>query len=233
MSKDKFGFIRFKDVDKAEETLHKINSLDTVERIKASARFEKSFKEDPLPDDLKGIESIDGISFGHFKVLEKILSAEIDQHKKNKLLAKYVIRPKKEKLLDNSDKANESFHEKKIDELPIGVVLKAVNDFLELRDTYLNKRFRGVIYEAPKDNDDEDDEEIDDKDLKRSVIMRRNHEKQFFWHKLTKIVMRGFNVDYETAENIFMSNAIYEIAEQRSEDMIMRQEELEKGSKKL
>jgi len=231
MSENKFGFVVFKDFDKARDIFKEANELPKIERAKALARFEKSFEEAELPDGLKGIESIDNISFGHFKVLEKILSADIDKNKKNRLIAKYVIRPEKEKLLDNSDKANENFHEKKIDELPVGVVLKAVNDFLEVRDTYLNKRFRGVIYEAPRDNDDEDDEEIDDKDLKRSVIMRRNHEKQFFWHKLTKIVMNGFNVDYETAENIFMSNAIYEIAEQRSEDMILRQEQLEKGSK--
>jgi hypothetical protein len=183
-----------------------------------------SFKKTELPKEFKHIEDIHNISLGHFQIIEQIISSEtIDENKKLKLLAQFVIRPADEDLLNNADKDKENVHLKLLSDLEMGIIFNAITKYYELRDIYLYKRFNGVLYAAKSDNEEEKTEAPSSNSAQ---IARAAHEKKFFWHKINMNIAGGSVFDVQKALNLPMSKVMPILAEQRSEAMVVELENI-------
>lgn len=211
-------------------TLKNQNELAAISQKKAesfSELMELKATQASLIDtgikDFKEITNLNNISFGHFILIEKILTVDgIDLDKRIELLAPVILRPLTEDKLDNSDAEKENAHKERVYNESLGNISGAVKRFLDLRRTYLFKTYNGVIY-ATLDEEDEDEEE-DSISIDSSQTAREFHTKKFFWNSMISVIANGDIFKFGDAVELMMYVVMPFLAEKRSLEIVERLE---------
>jgi len=188
--------------------------------FKNSKAIQASVENKEIPSDLKPITNIRKISFGHFQLLEKIITSGLEYNKLLKIIAPYILRPVNEYILDNENEKTEKEHVEKVNNLDIGIVINAFEIYLKTRDTFLYKDYNGVIYAAKEKEEDkieEDDDVVTTTDT--SETARSLYEKKFFWHNLTKFIAGDFWHEQEALDSL-MGKVIIYLAEDRNRQIV-------------
>ena len=193
---------------------------DLLEAFKSKKELEASISNTTIPVEMQGIVDIGVISFGHFQILEKIITSGLEYLKLLKLIAPFLLRPAGEDILDNENKGIESRHRKMISDLDIGIVFAEFDKYLKLRDSYLFKTYNGVIYKARSVDDKQDDDDDDDVgDAEVSQSARGMYDKKFFWHNLTMFIAGDFWHEQD-ALDAKMGRVIVHLAEDRNKNIV-------------
>jgi len=199
-------------------------ALSKIELFKAKRSIEASISNSKIPTSLKQITDIGKMSFGHFIVMEKIITSDQLSNKEMvKMLAPFVLRPKDEETLDNSDVKKEKIHVSNVLNLDIGVINKAHADYIDLRDKYLYSTYNGVIY-APKKTEEELKEEEEESkqniNVDGSQSARDFHNKKFFWTDLIMFLADGDIFKEQEVVELPMHRVMIHFARKRSLDII-------------
>ena len=181
---------------------------------------EASMQRNDTPKDLKIIEDIRLISFGHFQILEKIITSKLDYIDLVKMIAPYLIRPIKEGILDNENKEIEEAHVDKVLNLDVGIVFKAFEDYLLVRDVFIYKTYNGVLYKASEEEEEKDkEEETEETSTDTSLTARALYDSKFFWHKLTMFIAGDFWHEQDALDSL-MGRVIIHLAEDRNKQIV-------------
>lgn len=193
--------------------------VETYEDVLEIKTLKTSLTDSGLPEDFKEVSNINDISFGHFIIIEKILELDIDQEAKLRHVSPYLIRPSKEKQLDNEDQEVEQKHIEAVESLDIGIIYGVFNRYLPIRKEYLFKSYNGVIY-ATYDPDEQNDDDDEDDDSDKTVTAREFHTKKFFWYSLIGSVCNDDIFKRADAVELKMYEVMPFLAEKRSLQII-------------
>lgn len=204
----------FKDLDLEELNNSKPESITD---ILLRREVKESLKDNGITR-FKEIKDLNHISFGHFIIIEKMLSIEsLDMDAKVKLVSPIILRPLEELKLDNEDREKEEAHKQMVYNEPIGNIYGAFNRFMELRAIYLYKTYNGVIYGTVHEDDEEDEEGTN---IGSTQSARQFHSKKFFWNSMISLVANGDIFRFNDAVDLMMYTVMPFLAEKRSLEII-------------
>ena len=197
----------------------------TEENIGEAEKLITCHENKVAPDEFKSIKDFNHISFGHFIMLEKIITAGLDEQIMLQQIMPLVLRPATEDLLDNEDLEKEKEHTKKILDLPIGVIMNEFLTYSKLRVKYVFNDYNGVIYATiDKDKKDEPEEDEDETSSNSGDTAREDYNKRFFWYNLIGTVANDDIFKRPTAINLPMYEVMPFLAEKRYKEIIERLE---------
>lgn len=211
--------------------LKNINEFDT-EKLSGKANnfleaFELSETKTSFKDggvgDFTEVTDINKISFGHFIIIEQILSLELSEEDKLRKVLPYLVRPFLEDLLDNEDEEKEEDHKEEVEQMAIGSVYGVFNRFIAIRNEYLFKTYNGVIYGTlTEDEDDgtEDNEEDTDTQTSSALSSREFYNKKFFWYNLIGAVANDDIFRRQAAVELPMYEVMPFLAEKRNKAIV-------------
>ena len=179
-----------------------------------------------LPSGLKSIDNMHNISFGHFVIIEKLITRNVEEQQMLQSLMPYLLRPSEEGFLDNEDLDAEAMHSQTVLNVNIGVIQEQFIKFNELRTKYLFKDYNGVIYATIEKETDEKDEDDSDEEtnVDSSDTARGDYNKRFFWYNLIGSVCDGDIFRRSDALNLPMYEVMPFFAEKRYKEIIERLE---------
>lgn len=212
------GIITLRNQSEIDNLKEDIRNPETIEDILEQRELTKSLKDSGISR-FKEITNISNISFGHFILIEKILSVEsLSSNERVAMLSPVILRPLNEPKIDNEDSVKEGEHKELVLDEPIGNIYGAFNRFMELRSTYLYKTYNGVIYETLEDDDkdDEDEEEEEGSNVSSGTSARAFHTKKFFWNSMISSVANDDIFKFSEAVELMMYVVMPYLAEKRS-----------------
>jgi len=206
----------FKELDSIKEEHVRPNSIEDVLKDRL---IRESIKDNGITN-FKEISDMNKISFGHFILLEKILSHEsLDTDARVKMASPIILRPLNELKLDNENLVKEKEHVDKVLDENIGNIFGAFNRYMELRKEYLYKTYNGVIYATIDADDDENDDKEDEEEgtnTNSSQSARDFHTKKFFWNSMISDVANGDIFRFDDVVELMMFIVMPYLAEKRS-----------------
>lgn len=201
-----------KDISSISDEYKDVDSFDSLLSRKA---IESSLKDGGITN-FKEITNINNISFGHFILIEKILSIEkLSAEERVAMLSPVILRPLNELKIDNEDAVKEQLHKDSVFDEDIGNVYGAFNRFMEIRKVYLYKTYNGVIYET-LDDEEEDEEEEKGSNVSSGVSARAFHTKKFFWNSMISSVANDNIFKFSDTVELMMYVVMPYLAEKRS-----------------
>ena len=190
----------------------RVNSIDELLLRKA---LEDSLQDNGI-DNFKEITNLNNISFGHFILIEKILSVEkLSPDERVAMISPIILRPLNELKIDNEDAIKENEHKESVLDENIGNVYGAFNRFMEIRKTYLYKTYNGVIYET-LDEEEEEEKEKEGTNVGSSTSARAFHTKKFFWNTMISDVAGNDIFKFSEVVELMMYVVMPFLAEKRS-----------------
>lgn len=201
-----------KELESLREDSIKVSSIDELLLRKV---LEDSLHDNGI-ENFKEITNLNNISFGHFILIEKILSVEnLSSDERVAMLSPIILRPLDELKIDNEDAVKENAHKESVFDENIGNIYGAFNRFMEVRKTYLYKTYNGVIYET-LDEDEDDEEEEEGTNVGSSTSARAFHTKKFFWNSMISDVAGNDIFKFSEAVELMMYVVMPFLAEKRS-----------------
>ena len=201
-----------KELESLREDSLKVSSIDELLLRKV---LEDSLHDNGI-ENFKEIKNLNNISFGHFILIEKILSVEnLSPDERVAMLSPIILRPLDELKIDNEDAVKENAHKESVFDENIGNIYGAFNRFMEVRKTYLYKTYNGVIYET-LDEDEDDEEEKEGTNVGSSTSARAFHTKKFFWNSMISDVAGNDIFKFSKAVELMMYVVMPFLAEKRS-----------------
>jgi hypothetical protein len=201
-----------KELESLREDSLKVSSIDELLLRKV---LEDSLHDNGI-ENFKEITNLNNISFGHFILIEKILSVEnLSPDERVAMLSPIILRPLDELKIDNEDAVKENAHKESVFDENIGNIYGAFNRFMEVRKTYLYKTYNGVIYET-LDEDEDDEEEKEGTNVGSSTSARAFHTKKFFWNSMISDVAGNDIFKFSEAVELMMYVVMPFLAEKRS-----------------
>ena len=201
-----------KELDSLRDDSMKVNSIDELLLRKV---LEDSLQDNGI-ENFKEITNLNNISFGHFILIEKILSVEnLSPDERVAMLSPIILRPLDELKIDNEDAVKESEHKESVFDENIGNIYGAFNRFMEVRKIYLYKTYNGVIYET-LDEEEDDEEEKEGTNVGSSTSARAFHTKKFFWNSMISDVAGNDIFKFSEAVELMMYVVMPFLAEKRS-----------------
>jgi len=204
----------FQQLDELKAESKKPESLDEILELRA---VKESVIDNGITN-FKEIDDINHISFGHFILIEKIISHEsLDMDEKVKMVSPILLRPLNELKLDNDNAEKEEEHTRLVFNENIGSVYGAFNRYMELRKTYLYKTYNGVIYETlDEEDEDDDDDDNGESNTNSSQSAREFHTKKFFWNAMISDLANGDVFKFDDVVELMMYIVMPYLAEKRS-----------------
>ena len=201
-----------KELDSLRDDSMKVNSIDELLLRKV---LEDSLQDNGI-ENFKEITNLNNISFGHFILIEKILSVEnLSPDERVAMLSPIILRPLDELKIDNEDAVKEGEHKESVFDENIGNIYGAFNRFMEVRKIYLYKTYNGVIYET-LDEEEDDEEEKEGTNVGSSTSARAFHTKKFFWNSMISDVASNDIFKFSEAVELMMYVVMPFLAEKRS-----------------
>jgi hypothetical protein len=201
-----------KELESLRDDSMKVNSIDELLLRKV---LEDSLHDNGI-ENFKEITNLNNISFGHFILIEKILSVEnLSPDERVAMLSPIILRPLNELKIDNEDAVKEGEHKESVLDENIGNIYGAFNRFMEVRKIYLYKTYNGVIYET-LDEDEDDEEEKEGTNVGSSTSARAFHTKKFFWNSMISDVAGNDIFKFSEAVELMMYVVMPFLAEKRS-----------------
>jgi hypothetical protein len=201
-----------KELESLRDDSMKVNSIDELLLRKV---LEDSLHDNGI-ENFKEITNLNNISFGHFILIEKILSVEnLSPDERVAMLSPIILRPLNELKIDNEDAVKEAEHKESVLDENIGNIYGAFNRFMEVRKIYLYKTYNGVIYET-LDEDEDDEEEKEGTNVGSSTSARAFHTKKFFWNSMISDVASNDIFKFSEAVELMMYVVMPFLAEKRS-----------------
>ena len=201
-----------KELDSLRDDSMKVNSIDELLLRKV---LEDSLQDNGI-ENFKEITNLNNISFGHFILIEKILSVEnLSPDERVAMLSPIILRPLDELKIDNEDAVKEGEHKESVFDENIGNIYGAFNRFMEVRKIYLYKTYNGVIYET-LDEEEDDEEEKEGTNVGSSTSARAFHTKKFFWNSMISDVAGNDIFKFSEAVELMMYVVMPFLAEKRS-----------------
>jgi len=201
-----------KELESLRDDSMKVNSIDELLLRKV---LEDSLHDNGI-ENFKEITNLNNISFGHFILIEKILSVEnLSPDERVAMLSPIILRPLNELKIDNEDAVKEGEHKESVLDENIGNIYGAFNRFMEVRKIYLYKTYNGVIYET-LDEDEDDEEEKEGTNVGSSTSARAFHTKKFFWNSMISDVASNDIFKFSEAVELMMYVVMPFLAEKRS-----------------
>jgi hypothetical protein len=190
----------------------KVNSIDELLLRKV---LEDSLQDNGI-ENFKEITNLNNISFGHFILIEKILSVEnLSPDERVAMLSPIILRPLDELKIDNEDAVKEGEHKESVFDENIGNIYGAFNRFMGVRKIYLYKTYNGVIYET-LDEEEDDEEEKEGTNVGSSTSARAFHTKKFFWNSMISDVAGNDIFKFSEVVELMMYVVMPFLAEKRS-----------------
>tara|TARA_B110001452_G_scaffold97548_1_gene80692 strand:- start:2433 stop:3107 length:675 start_codon:yes stop_codon:yes gene_type:complete len=201
-----------KELESLRDDSMKVNSIDELLLRKV---LEDSLQDNGI-ENFKEITNLNNISFGHFILIEKILSVEnLSPDERVAMLSPVILRPLDELKIDNEDAVKEGEHKEAVFDENIGNIYGAFNRFMEVRKIYLYKTYNGVIYET-LDEEEDDEEEKEGTNVGSSTSARAFHTKKFFWNSMISDVAGNDIFKFSEAVELMMYVVMPFLAERRS-----------------
>ena len=201
-----------KELESLRDDSMKVNSIDELLLRKV---LEDSLHDNGI-ENFKEITNLNNISFGHFILIEKILSVEnLSPDERVAMLSPIILRPLNELKIDNEDAVKEAEHKESVLDENIGNIYGAFNRFMEVRKIYLYKTYNGVIYET-LDEDEDDEEEKEGTNVGSSTSARAFHTKKFFWNSMISDVAGNDIFKFSEVVELMMYVVMPFLAEKRS-----------------
>jgi|TARA_R110000787_G_scaffold49017_3_gene117657 hypothetical protein len=201
-----------KELESLRDDSMKVNSIDELLLRKV---LEDSLHDNGI-ENFKEITNLNNISFGHFILIEKILSVEnLSPDERVAMLSPIILRPLNELKIDNEDAVKEGEHKESVLDENIGNIYGAFNRFMEVRKIYLYKTYNGVIYET-LDEDEDDEEEKEGTNVGSSTSARAFHTKKFFWNSMISDVAGNDIFKFSEVVELMMYVVMPFLAEKRS-----------------
>ena len=201
-----------KELESLRDSSVKVNSIDELLLRKV---LEDSLHDNGI-ENFKEITNLNNISFGHFILIEKILSVEnLSPDERVAMLSPIILRPLNELKIDNEDAVKEGEHKDAVLDENIGNIYGAFNRFMEVRKTYLYKTYNGVIYET-LDEEEDDEEEKEGTNVGSSTSARAFHTKKFFWNSMIADVAGNDIFKFSEVVELMMYVVMPFLAEKRS-----------------
>jgi hypothetical protein len=201
-----------KELESLKNDSSRVNSIDELLLRKV---LEESLQDNGI-DNFKEITNLNNISFGHFILIEKILSVEkLSPDERVAMISPIILRPLNELKIDNEDAIKENEHKESVLDENIGNVYGAFNRFMEVRKTYLYKTYNGVIYET-LDEEEEEEKEKEGTNVGSSTSARAFHTKKFFWNTMISDVAGNDIFKFSEVVELMMYVVMPFLAEKRS-----------------
>jgi hypothetical protein len=201
-----------KELESLKNDSSRVNSIDELLLRKV---LEESLQDNGI-DNFKEITNLNNISFGHFILIEKILSVEkLSPDERVAMISPIILRPLNELKIDNEDAIKENEHKESVLDENIGNVYGAFNRFMEIRKTYLYKTYNGVIYET-LDEEEEEEKEKEGTNVGSSTSARAFHTKKFFWNTMISDVAGNDIFKFSEVVELMMYVVMPFLAEKRS-----------------
>ena len=201
-----------KELESLKNDSSRVNSIDELLLRKV---LEESLQDNGI-DNFKEITNLNNISFGHFILIEKILSVEkLSPDERVAMISPIILRPLNELKIDNEDAVKENEHKESVLDENIGNVYGAFNRFMEIRKTYLYKTYNGVIYET-LDEEEEEEKEKEGTNVGSSTSARAFHTKKFFWNTMISDVAGNDIFKFSEVVELMMYVVMPFLAEKRS-----------------
>ena len=201
-----------KELESLKNDSSRVNSIDELLLRKV---LEESLQDNGI-DNFKEITNLNNISFGHFILIEKILSVEkLSPDERVAMISPIILRPLNELKIDNEDAIKEKEHKESVLDENIGNVYGAFNRFMEIRKTYLYKTYNGVIYET-LDEEEEEEKEKEGTNVGSSTSARAFHTKKFFWNTMISDVAGNDIFKFSEVVELMMYVVMPFLAEKRS-----------------
>ena len=194
-----------------------LDKLDMLERLKTLRDISESY---PLKDTKEISETIENnftpypdvfsLVLGQFIMIEQILTGRFkfkNEYDQDLELMTYILRPRDEKVFDNTDAVKEAKHREAILNTPVQDLYSAINMFLENRELVLFKQFSGVFYSTP----DEDD--LDDPDSFSTPTPDELFNQQWYWYSMVRMLaqedIRRYDEIYMLRMNVVLPEMSY------------------------
>ena len=194
-----------------------LDKLDMLERLKTLRDISDSY---PLKDTKEITETIENnftpypdvfsLVLGQFIMIEQILTGRFkfkNEYDQDLELMTYILRPRDEKVFDNTDAVKEAKHREAILNTPVQDLYSAINMFLENRNLVLFKQFSGVFYSTP----DEDD--LDDPDSFSTPTPDELFNQQWYWYSMVRMLaqedIRRYDEIYMLRMNVVLPEMSY------------------------
>lgn len=186
-------------------------SMGTIERLDYYRDFMETY---PINDHIKTpsfdksiYTRIEELVLGQFIMVEQIITGKtkLPDHLVDYEIAKLIIRPKEHKEFDNSDPELEKKNGEDILSYDVREVYWVLEKMIANRNKTLFKDFSGVFYEAPSDDDEEDNQPEE-----KTAQMLFNQ--QWYWYSIVRMLSGEDIHKYEDTYMLPMSIVLPEMS---------------------
>tara|TARA_R110000803_G_scaffold170144_1_gene233194 strand:+ start:327 stop:1040 length:714 start_codon:yes stop_codon:yes gene_type:complete len=192
-----------------------IDSIKPLEKIDFIRNSSSTY---PIQDNIKYPSSIlysknvfykiEELVLGQFIMLEQIITGKtkLADHRVDLEIAKLIIRPKKHTEFDNKNSEDEISNEKDILSYDVREVYKVLDTFISNREKTLFKDFSGVFYDAPEEDAETKEEDVDEK---TSDMM---FHQQWYWYSIVRMLAKEDITRYNDIYMLPMSSVLPEMS---------------------
>lgn len=177
--------------------------------------------------DFNVCDNVMSLVLGQFIMLEQIITGKTtyESEAENDLaIAELILRPKEDKVFDNSDLKKEIKNKNNILNYPVQEVYSVVVKFLKNREYVLFKQFSGVFYEIPDEDEDEEEEQ--------TITANALFNQQWYWYSMVRMLAKEDITKYDDIYMLKMDTVMPEMSylaqKNKIEDARRRQSEAER-----
>jgi hypothetical protein len=183
-----------------------IGRLEPSERVAVTRDIKETYPlKEPLTnhykalDDFKCYFKVSELVLGQFIMIEQIITGKTKyptEAENDFALAQLLMRPNIHDVFDNDDEEVEAQNSEAILNTDVREVYSVLQNFLKDRELVLFNQFKGVFYEVP----DEDEEEQEPAEDKRGEAL---FQQQWYWYSMVRMLAKE---DITKYEQIYMLN---------------------------
>ena len=160
-------------------------------------------------DDFRCYFKVDELVLGQFIMIEQIITGKTQyatDAENDLALAQLLMRPKHHEVFDNEDPALEQKNKEEILNTDVREVYTVLQKFLDHREFVLFKQFKGVFYEVPDENEEEDDQEGSEKTGEALF------QQQWYWYSMVRMLAKEDITKYDEIYMLKMSTVMPEMS---------------------
>lgn len=177
----------FEDIEGWLLSLDEFEQLEWSGKISAGYPFGEPTKIDGLYEQI----DIERMIFGQFIMIESAITADIDYRARMDIILPLILRPHPSKF-DNDDPKIEEGIRSLIESSDAAYIEDLIDRFLIHRGKILHEKYAGVVYSAPREDDEDEDVEetdtiADDESSFNKDFYFYSHAKSFVNDDLTRI----------------------------------------------
>ena len=165
-------------------------------------------EEYEIHKNFKTYTNVMDLVLGQFIMIEQLITGKttFKSEAENDLeLAKLILRPKHHEEFDNENQEEEKQNTINILNTPSKEVYSVLQKFLKSREYVLFTQFKGVFYEIPDDEDNEDDNE-------QELIGEALFQSQWYWYSMVRLLAREDITKYDEIYMLKMSTVMPEMS---------------------